>query len=278
MSYSTTVETARTYYNSSDADNFYAVIWGGEDIHIGIYESEQDSISNASRNTVYRLASLVRLDSEIKVLDIGSGYGGTARHLAKTTNCQVDCLNLSETQNQRNRQLNQEQNLTDKITVIDGSFENIPAEDNQYDLVLSQDAILHSGNRKQVLAEVFRVLKPGGDFIFTDPMQSDDCPTGVLQPVLDRIHLDSMGSIDFYSKTAIELGFEKIQVLEMTDQLINHYTHVLKELDNRHTEMLKVCNQDYLARMKVGLNHWVESGNKGYLAWGILHFRKPVAN
>ncbi len=278
MSYSTTVETARTYYNSGDADNFYAVIWGGEDIHIGIYESEQDSIFNASRNTVYRLASLVRLDSEIKVLDIGSGYGGTARHLAKTTNCQVDCLNLSETQNQRNRQLNQEQNLKDKITVIDGSFENIPAEDNQYDLVLSQDAILHSGNRKQVLAEVFRVLKPGGDFIFTDPMQSDDCPTGVLQPVLDRIHLDSMGSIDFYSKTAIELGFEKIQVLEMTDQLINHYTHVLKELDNRHTEMLKVCNQDYLARMKVGLNHWIESGNKGYLAWGILHFRKPVAN
>ncbi|MFK5970857.1 MAG: class I SAM-dependent methyltransferase [Candidatus Marithrix sp.] len=274
MSYSNTVETARTYYNSEDADNFYAVIWGGEDIHIGIYESEQDSIFEASRKTVRRLANLVTLNSKIKVLDIGSGYGGTARYLARTTDCQIDCLNLSETQNHRNRQLNQEQNLTDKITVIDGSFENIPAEAEKYDLVLSQDAILHSGNRQQVLAEVLRVLRPGGDFIFTDPMQSDDCPTGVLQPVLDRIHLDSMGSIGFYSKTAMELGFEKVQIIEMTNQLINHYKHVLKELENRHIEMLKVCSQDYLTHMKIGLNHWIESGNKGYLAWGILHFKK----
>ncbi len=273
MSYSTKVEIARTYYNSNDADNFYATIWGGEDIHIGLYETEHDSIFEASRRTVYRLASLMNLNNTTKVLDIGSGYGGTARHLVRTTNSQIDCLNLSESQNQRNRQLSQD--LTDKIKIIDGSFEAIPAEAEQYDLVLSQDAILHSGNRQQVLAEVFRVLKPGGDFIFTDPMQSDDCPAGVLQPVLDRIFLDSMGSIDFYTQTAATLGFEKIQIIEMTEQLINHYRHVLQELENRYAEMLKVCSQDYLERMKVGLNHWIESGKKGYLVWGILHFRKP---
>ena len=28
-------DTARAYYDSEDADNFYAAIWGGEDIHIG---------------------------------------------------------------------------------------------------------------------------------------------------------------------------------------------------------------------------------------------------
>ena len=279
MNYSTSVETARTYYNSDDADNFYAIIWGGEDIHIGLYESEQDSIYDASRETVYFLINSVSLplNSKTKVLDIGSGYGGTARYLAEKFKCHVDCLNLSETQNQRNRQLTQEQNFTDKITVIDGSFEAIPTQDEQYDLVLSQDAILHSSDRQQVLAEAFRVLKPGGEFIFTDPMQSNDCPAGVLQPVLDRIHLDSMGSIDFYSKTAIELGFEKIQIIERTEQLINHYSHVLKELQNHHAEMLKVCDQDYLERMKIGLNHWIESGNKGYLAWGFLHFRKSIS-
>ena len=38
LNYSTTVDTARDYYNSSDADRFYATIWGGEDIHIGLYD------------------------------------------------------------------------------------------------------------------------------------------------------------------------------------------------------------------------------------------------
>jgi len=112
----------------------------------------------------------------------------------------------------------------------------------------------------KVLEEVDRVLKPGSEFIFTDPMQSDDCPEGVLQAVLDIIFLD--------------LGFEKIQVIEMSDQLVNHYSHVLQEIEARNDDILKVCSQDYIERMKVGLNHWIESAKKGYLAWGILHFRK----
>ena len=54
--YSPTVETARNYYNSTDADRFYATIWGGEDIHIGLYENNTDTIYNASRRTVETLS------------------------------------------------------------------------------------------------------------------------------------------------------------------------------------------------------------------------------
>lgn len=272
--YSPTVETARTYYNSDDADNFYATIWGGEDIHVGIYETETDSIFEASHRSVQKLASLLNLNESTRVLDIGAGYGGTARYLTKMSGCHVDCLNLSEVQNQRNRELNQKQGFADKIQVIDGNFEAIPSADQQYNVVLSQDAILHSGNRRKVLEEVVRVLKPGGEFIFTDPMQSDNCPEGVLQPVLERIHLDSMGSIGFYTQIAQEIGLEKIQVIGMTEQLVNHYSHVLQELEISSDEIRKVCTQDYVERMKAGLNHWIEKGRSGYLAWGILHFRK----
>jgi ubiquinone/menaquinone biosynthesis C-methylase UbiE len=52
------------------------------------------------------------------------------------------------------------------------------------------------------MTEVDRVLKPGGELVFTDPMQADDCPDGVLQPVLDRIHLESLGS--FVAASAAE--------------------------------------------------------------------------
>lgn len=272
--YSTSVETARTYYNSDDADNFYATIWGGEDIHIGLYDNENDSIFEASHRTVQKMTNMLTLNQFTRVLDIGAGYGGSARYLTKTSNCYIDCLNLSETQNQRNHKLNQEHGLSNKIRVIEGNFEAIPLENEQYDIVWSQDAILHSGNRRQVLAEVYRVLKPGGEFIFTDPMQSDDCPEGVLQPVLERIYLDSMGSIGFYTLTASELGFEKIQIIEMSEQLVNHYSHVLQTTEACYNDILKVCSQDYIERMKMGLNHWIEKGKNGYLSWGILHFRK----
>ena len=173
MPESKVIEITREYYDSDSADQFYAQVWGGEDIHIGIYQREKDSIAAASQCTVEKMASLLQLNQTMKVLDLGSGYGGSARYLAKTFGCHVICLNLSAVQNQRNQMLNQDQGLTKLIKVIDGNFEQIPAENNSYDIIWSQDAILHSSNRKQVLAEVARVLSSGGQLIFTDIMQSD---------------------------------------------------------------------------------------------------------
>ncbi|MEM7019045.1 MAG: methyltransferase domain-containing protein [Pseudomonadota bacterium] len=273
--YSSIVETARTYYNSNDADNFYATIWGGEDIHIGLYEAEQDSIFDASHRTVEKMTGMLsRLNVDQHVLDLGSGYGGSARHLVKAIGCQVDCLNLSEVQNKRNRRLNNEQGLATKINVIDGSFEAVPAKEYQYDVVWSQDALLHSGNRRKVLEEARRLLKAGGSLIFTDPMQSDDCPEGVLQPVYDRLHLDSLGSVKFYQENLEELGFELVEFVAMPNQLITHYSRILSELEGREAELANACSKEYVERMKTGLRNWVEAGNKGYLNWGILHFRK----
>lgn len=276
--YSQTVETARQYYNSDDADNFYFHIWGGEDIHIGLYESPSEAIRDASRRTVERMSEMARgLGPNSRALDIGAGYGGAARYLAQRYGCQVVALNLSEKENERNREMSREQGLGDLIEVVDGSFESIPAEDASFDLVWSQDAILHSGAREKVISEVARVLRPGGDFIFTDPMQADDCPAGVLGPVLERIHLDSLGSVDFYRKTAAKHGLAEVEVIELTENLVTHYGRVRDELERARTGLNGKVSDAYAANMIKGLGHWVDAGSNGYLNWSILHFRKPSA-
>jgi sarcosine/dimethylglycine N-methyltransferase len=272
---SSAVRTARDYYNSDDADSFYSSIWGGEDIHIGLYESGEDSISDASRRTVARMASLLGdLNETTRVLDIGSGYGGSARFLARTYACHLVALNLSEVENKRARALNKEQGLDALIEVVDGSFEALPYPDGAFDVVWSQDAILHSGDRAQVLAEVARVMKPGGRFVFTDPMQADGCPDNVLQPILDRIHLDSLGSPGLYRKVAARVGLEQEDFIELTPQLVMHYCRVLQETEKLDDELAKQVSSGYIERMKKGLRHWIDGGEKGYLAWGIFRFRK----
>ncbi|MEJ2344775.1 MAG: methyltransferase domain-containing protein [Gammaproteobacteria bacterium] len=274
--YSGAVGAARDYYNSDDADNFYATIWGGEDIHVGLYESADDSIFDASRRTVEAIASrLTGIGKDSKVLDIGAGFGGPARYLARTYGCKVVALNLSEVENQRDREMNKAQGLDHLIEVVDGSFEDIPYPDGTFDVVWSQDAILHSGQRAKVLEEVSRVLKSGGEFVFTDPMAADDCPAGVLQPILDRIHLETLGSPGFYRETAAKVGLEELSYEDHARQLPEHYGRVLRETERQQERLQQVVSQDYIERMKKGLQHWVDGGNKGYLAWGIFHFRKP---
>lgn len=269
------VTAAREYYDSADADDYYFKVWGGEDIHVGLYESSDEAIIDASRRTVAAMASrLSRLNGQTRVLDVGAGFGGPARFLAKTYGCHVVTLNVSEVENRRSRQMNRHQGLTHLIDVVDGNFEAIPEPDESFDVVWSQDAILHSGHRERALEEIARVLKVGAEFVFTDPMQADDCPDGVLQPILDRIHLETLGSPAFYRDTADRVGLEQIAFEDLSGQLVTHYGRVLQETERRQRELTGSIGEEYIERMKKGLSHWIDGGRNGYLVWGILQFRK----
>lgn len=270
------VDAAKQYYDSTDADNFYHTVWGGEDLHLGIYETPDEPIFDASRRTVAHMASKLKtLSKDSKVIDVGAGFGGSARYLAKTYGCEVVALNLSEAENERDRQKNKEQGLDHLVTVVDGNFENLPYDNESFDIVWCQDSFLHSADRGKVIEEVARVLKPGGEFIFTDPMQADDAPQDKLQPIYDRINLSSMGSPSFYRQKAKECGLTEVKFEERTQDLTIHYARVREEMHKKYDE-LKANNvsDDYIQRMDKGLQHWVEGGKNGWLVWGVFHFRK----
>ncbi|MDP0489967.1 MAG: methyltransferase domain-containing protein [Verrucomicrobiota bacterium JB023] len=269
------VDTTRTYYDSTDADQFYFHIWGGEDIHIGLYEEGETDTRAASRRTVKAMADqLSHLPAGSRILDIGSGYGGSGRYLIKEHGFEVTSLNLSEVQNERNRAANVKEGVADKHEVVAGNFEEIPFADETFDAVWSQDAILHSGDRFRVFQEVDRVLKPGGGFIFTDPMQKHNADPEALAPVLQRIHLASMGSFETYDEYRNKLGWEEVSVDDLTPQLVQHYTAVRANLKERRGTLAGEVSEAYIDNMIQGLSHWIVAGGARLLAWGILHYRK----
>lgn len=275
MTHSDVVEQARSYYNSDDAEHFYSKIWGGEDIHIGIYKSADESIYEASRRSVKRMANgLGDLPKSAHVLDIGSGYCGAARYIASRYGCQVTALNLSQVENERAQALNTEQGLAKQIEIVEGNFEDIPSPDASFDVVWSQDAILHSGNRAKVVQEVARVLKPNGQFVFSDIMQSDSCPPGVLTPILKRIHLETLGSETFYTKAGQTHGLSLGSFEPLTKHLVTHYSKVLSETERQEPELAQSVDGQYIANMKKGLEHWIQGGKDGHLVWGIFQFVK----
>lgn len=273
------MQVARDYYNSSDADTFYSTIWGGTDIHVGLYRgveglSDVDDIATASARTVERMCANLALDNTSRVLDLGSGYGGSARHVAKVYGSHVTCLNLSEVENDHNRKRNEEEGLEHLIDVLDGSFEDIPFGNGKFDVVWSQDAIVHSGARDQVLAEVARVLAPGGKFVFTDLLAADHTPVDTLGPILERLHLSSMGTPGYYREAATKAGLTHLGFDDLSAQLPIHYARVLEETERRDAELSERISADYLERMKAGLREWVARGKAGDLAWGIHHYQR----
>ena len=95
------------------------------------------------------------------------------------------CINVAKRENGVNAALTKAAGLEDKV-IIPGekSFFETGMPDESCDVVCSQDALLHAGSeRHKALAEVARVLKPGGRMVFTDIMQSEEAEAKDLQEV-----------------------------------------------------------------------------------------------
>ena len=69
----------------------------------------------------------------------------------------------------------------DNVEFLKGEIENIPLPDNSVDVVISNCVINLSADKSKVLAETFRVLRPGGRFAVSDVVRRRDLPPEVTR-------------------------------------------------------------------------------------------------
>lgn len=270
------IQRSVDYYNSSDTDNYYRQIWGGESIHVGIYDKPGIGIHEAARAAVTYLAGrLDTLTPQSTLIDLGAGFGGPLRQLVTDYGCDGIALNASSLELEEMAKTNQESGLADKIAPLEGNYEDIPLDDAQVDIAWSQEAFLHCGNRAQLMREVFRILKPGGEFIFTDPMATESAPAEVLQPMLDRANLVSFGTVNGYLSDAKAAGFIDRGYIDRTEDFLTNYRTIVAETRGRHEELKQEISEAFLEKIGNGMQYWVDGGENGHMVWGSFHFVKP---
>lgn len=215
--------SARTYQSSTSVADAYdqwtedgiLEFYWGDHIHLGHYgfPPRRKDFRAAKTDFVHEMLRWGGLDILPKgttVLDVGCGFGGSARILARDYGFSVTGITISPNQVKRAQQLTPE-SLDAKFQVDDAMALSFP--DESFDVVWSVEAGPHMPDKAVFARELLRVLKPGGVLVLADWNQRDDrqkplnfWERPVMRQLLDQWSHPEFASIEGFSELLAATG------------------------------------------------------------------------
>lgn len=146
------------HYN--ELDIFYRELWG-EHVHHGLWVTGRESAEVAVRHLIEVVAGQGRIKAGIRVIDIGCGYGGTARQLAQQYGAEVTGITLSSVQYDYAKSVTVGSNPT--YLVADWLSADLTPQSFQAAVAIESSE--HMPDREEFCRRAYHVLQPGGRFV-----------------------------------------------------------------------------------------------------------------
>ena len=158
--------------------------------------------------------ALAELREGETVLDLGSGGGIDVLLSARRVGAAGKAYGLDMTDEMLAlARENQRQAGVTNVEFLKGEIEAIPLPDNSVDVIISNCVINLSGDKPRVLAEAFRVLRPGGRFAVSDVVVRGEVPAE-LRRSLELWVGCVAGALEEREFTRLlqEAGFEEVDI------------------------------------------------------------------
>jgi len=144
------------------------------------------------------------------LLDIGSGVGGPARFAANEAGADVTGIDLTQSYVDIATSLSKRTEMADRTHFVQGSALDMPFADAGFDAAM----ILHVGmnlpDKKKLMGEAARVLKPGGVFAVYDVMRLKDGALTYPLPWASDESMSFVATPDDYRSAATASGFSVV--------------------------------------------------------------------
>jgi tocopherol O-methyltransferase len=215
-----------------ELDRFYREIWG-EHVHHGLWIRGDESQPQAVRQLVELVAREGAIGPGTRVMDIGCGYGATARQLAAENRAVVTGMTISQAQHRiaEGTNLNPateaspsspDPNPPGSCTFLLGDWitNSLPAA--SFDAAVALESSEHM-DKAGFFAQAFRILRPGGRLVVTVWL-SREAPTHreerwLLEPISRESRMPHLGTETDYRQLAAAAGFTVERFQDVTRQI-----------------------------------------------------------
>lgn len=185
-----------------------------------------------------------------RILDVGCGIGGPAFEMATSHGARVVGIDLELPLIERARQAAAEKGLQDRCQFQTVDRGPLPFEDESFDIVLSSGAITQTSGTAGLIAECYRVLRPGGfltcyEWTRTDRPYSEDMKYWFELEGLTYV----LESLETLAQRFRDSGFTDVQATDASDwyraQCRREYDLIKGDLYARMVELLGQEDADH---------------------------------
>ena len=125
------------------------------------FKNENDSLETAQNNKIQHIIKKLNIQPNQKILDIGCGWGSLAIDIAKSTNCEVTGITLSENQFNYCTKKAKELNLANQVKFKLADYRQL---DEKFDRIVCVGMLEHVGRKfyKKFFNQIEKLLNDDG--------------------------------------------------------------------------------------------------------------------
>lgn len=288
-----TATRARIIHYFEKAGMDYA-FWDKEfNMHFGYWKT---SISPFNRRKlldqmnleVYRRLQIQGCKAPL-VLDLGCGLGAVSRFMAsKNPEALFLGFTITPWQVEFGNQLTKAHQLENQVSLYESDYVQIPLKPNTADAAFALESACYAKGRdkKKLIEELYRVLKPGARFVVADGFRkhSHSLPRwlqGIYKKNMNCWALESLADVNLFAERLKKTGFTRVEVEDISWKVAPSFAHIpfvsLKYIwEQWKTGRLKTLNKAQINNLLAPLYGMIMGLSRKHFGYYMISGEKPI--
>ena len=171
-------------------------------------------------------------------------------------------------------ELTQAAGMAERVDFVQGNALEMPFEDNSFTCVIGQEAFAHIPNKKQLISECARVLKPHGRMVFSDIMSHQKLSHDNADRLFEGMRFSEIATLQDYRSWLTSEGLTMVQ----TTDLSSEWTRILVDRHAMYrsleTQTVSRLGREHFDRYDHAYEHFVGLYKSGVLSGALVNAYK----